>query len=85
MIPGNHDANLNNSDRLDALTPVVNAINEKNLIYLKDTEIRTIGGVDFYHWSVLDNIINYFGKNEKLSKLSLDILDRLNDENISKY
>jgi len=31
----------------------------------------------------LNNIINYFGKNEKLSKLSLDILDRLNDENIS--
>ncbi len=59
MIPGNHDANLNNSDRLDALTPVVNAINEKNLIYLKETEIRTIGGVDFYHWSVFDNVINY--------------------------
>jgi hypothetical protein len=31
----------------------------------------------------LNNIINYFGKNEKLSKLSLDILSRLNDENIS--
>lgn len=31
----------------------------------------------------LDNIINYFGKNEPLSKLSLDILNRLNDENIS--
>ena len=31
----------------------------------------------------LNNIVNYFGKNEKLSKLSLDILSRLNDENIS--
>ena len=30
----------------------------------------------------LNNILNYFGKNEKLSKLSLDILERLNDENI---
>ena len=30
----------------------------------------------------LDNIVNYFGKNEKLSKLSLDILNRLNDENV---
>jgi hypothetical protein len=30
----------------------------------------------------LNNIVNYFGKNENLSKLSLDILNRLNDENI---
>jgi hypothetical protein len=30
----------------------------------------------------LNNIVNYFGKNEILSKLSLDILNRLNDENI---
>jgi len=31
----------------------------------------------------LNNIINYFGKNDSLSKLSLDILHRMNDENIS--
>ena len=27
LIPGNHDANLNNPSRLDALTPIVNALN----------------------------------------------------------
>jgi hypothetical protein len=31
----------------------------------------------------LNNILNYFGKGEKLSNLSLDILSRLNDENVS--
>jgi hypothetical protein len=31
----------------------------------------------------LNNIVNYFAKGEKLSKLSVDILNRLNDENIS--
>jgi hypothetical protein len=31
----------------------------------------------------LNNIVNYFAKGEKLSKLSIDILNRLNDENIS--
>ena len=31
MIPGNHDANLNNAHRMDALTPIVNALNEPNL------------------------------------------------------
>jgi len=59
MIPGNHDANLNNSDRLDALTPIVNAINEKNLIYCKDSEIVEIGNVEFYHWSVFDKRSQY--------------------------
>ena len=36
LIPGNHDANLNNSSRLDALSPIVNALNHRNLHYLKD-------------------------------------------------
>ena len=36
MIPGNHDANLANSNRLDALTPIVNALNLDNLIYFKE-------------------------------------------------
>jgi len=31
----------------------------------------------------LNNILNYFGKGEKLSNLSLDILSRLNDENVN--
>jgi hypothetical protein len=30
----------------------------------------------------LDNILNYFGKGEPLNKLSLDILSRINDENM---
>jgi hypothetical protein len=32
--------------------------------------------------SSLNNILNYFAKGEPLSKLSLDIFDRLNDENL---
>ena len=31
IITGNHDCNLNNSYRLDALTPIVNAINHPNV------------------------------------------------------
>jgi len=31
----------------------------------------------------LSNILNYFGKGEKLSNLSLDILSRVNDENVN--
>ena len=37
MIPGNHDGNLKNSSRQDAITPVVEALNHPNLHFLKDS------------------------------------------------
>lgn len=54
MIPGNHDANLNNDHRMDALTPIVEALNNDNLVYVKSSETFDIGGVTFCHWSVFD-------------------------------
>ncbi len=59
MIPGNHDANLNNSHRLDALTPIVNALNNPRLEYCKNSAILRLANVDFYHWSVFDEKKNY--------------------------
>jgi DNA repair exonuclease SbcCD ATPase subunit len=59
MIPGNHDANLNNSRRMDALTPIVNALNHKNLFYVIDTCYFTIAGKTFAHWSVFDRQESY--------------------------
>ena len=55
VIPGNHDANLNNPSRLDALTPIINALKLPNLIYLKDTGAWSIGGITFVHQTVWDN------------------------------
>ena len=52
LIPGNHDANLNNPSRLDALSPIVNAINHSNLHYLKDDGVWKMGGISFSHSSV---------------------------------
>lgn len=59
MIPGNHDANLNNSHRLDALTPIVNALNLPNLFYVKDTCEFKIADKTFVHWSVFDKYSDY--------------------------
>jgi DNA repair exonuclease SbcCD ATPase subunit len=59
MIPGNHDANLNNSSRLDALTPIVNALDNKRLEYVKESCILRLKNVDFYHWSVFDDASKY--------------------------
>jgi DNA repair exonuclease SbcCD nuclease subunit len=39
MIAGNHDGNLSNNSRLDALSPIVDALKIKNLYYLKDTGV----------------------------------------------
>jgi DNA repair exonuclease SbcCD ATPase subunit len=54
LIPGNHDANLNNNSRMDALTPIVDAINHPNIAYVKDSEVFKIGNITFSHWSVFD-------------------------------
>jgi len=61
LIPGNHDANLNNGHRMDALTPIVNALNHPNLTYLKKTCTLDIynNNVTFYHWSVFDSHTDY--------------------------
>jgi len=37
VILGNHDGNLRNSSRQDALTPIVNALGHKNLYLLRDS------------------------------------------------
>ena len=47
VILGNHDCNLNNNYRLDALSPIVKAIKHKNLHYLKDNGVYDIQGIHF--------------------------------------
>jgi len=54
VIPGNHDANLNNPSRMDALQPIVNALKLENLYYLRDTGVWKIGNCSFTHQSVFD-------------------------------
>ena len=59
LITGNHDCNMNNSDRLDVLTPIVDALDLPNFHYLRDTQIRTIDDVDFAVFSIFDNKDNW--------------------------
>jgi len=42
VITGNHDANLNNPHRLDALTPIVQGLKHRNLWYLRDSGLYDI-------------------------------------------
>lgn len=54
IIIGNHDLPRNRT-RMDAITPIVNAIDNPNLKYSKYSESFTINGVVFVHYSFLDN------------------------------
>jgi DNA repair exonuclease SbcCD ATPase subunit len=52
LITGNHDANLNNDSRLDALTPIVKALNHSNLMYYKDSGLYKFENITFSVFSV---------------------------------
>ena len=59
LISGNHDATLANKNRLDSLSPIVDAINHKNLFYLKDSGLYILGDILFNHYSVFDEPDKY--------------------------
>lgn len=59
VICGNHDTNLNNNNRLDALTPIIDALKHPNLFYLKDTNHYEVADVVFTVMSVLDTPEKY--------------------------
>ena len=54
LIAGNHDATLANKNRMDSLSPIVNAIKHPNLFYLKDTGVYVCGNLLFNNFSVFD-------------------------------
>ena len=55
VICGNHDTNLNNNNRLDALTPIIEAADYTNLFYLRDTGYHKLGNVTLNIMSLLDD------------------------------
>lgn len=55
MIAGNHDALLNNLDRMDSISSIIYNRKIDGLHYLKHTGKYQYGNVDFYVDSLLDN------------------------------
>ena len=64
LITGNHDCNLNNKSRLDALTPIVNALNHPNMYYLKDSGVYQLADKHFTVMSVFDLPATFIRANE---------------------
>ena len=59
VIAGNHDANLNNKHRLDALTPIVKGLDHSNLFYLRNSGLFEIGDIAISVMSLLDEPEKY--------------------------
>lgn len=59
LIAGNHDCNMNNTDRLDVLTPIVDALALKNFYYLRDTQVFRYEQAAFSVFSIFDNKDNW--------------------------
>jgi DNA repair exonuclease SbcCD ATPase subunit len=59
LVAGNHDAILSNKSRLDSISPIVDALNNPNIYYLKTTGLYGFGNVLFNNMSVFDDPERY--------------------------
>ena len=73
LITGNHDTNLNNISRLDALSPMIDNLNHPQLHYLKDSDVYEIGNAHFTVFSIFDNPATFIKANsfEAETKIAL--------------
>ena len=52
IIPGNHDFLENNHERLDSITPIVELLDNKNIIYYKDMGVYSDNNVNWVVYSL---------------------------------
>lgn len=55
VVPGNHDANLNNKNRMDAISPILKNIKNKNIFFFKETGVYQFANLYFVNISIFDN------------------------------
>ncbi len=54
IILGNHDLNLKNPTKLDAISPIVSTLNHPNIFLHKNSEVFSIQNFKFYVLSIID-------------------------------
>lgn len=59
LVAGNHDATLSNKNRLDSLTPIVDALRHPNVYYLKTTGLYGFGNILWNNMCVFDQPETY--------------------------
>jgi len=64
LTPGNHDLVSSRPDRLDALSPIVQAMDHPDLHYVFDTGLYRVGDVVFSHFNFMDEPEDFPDVNE---------------------
>lgn len=59
VITGNHDCNLNNMNRLDAILPIIETMSHPNLFYLRESGVYRIADIDFAVFSRLGEMSDW--------------------------
>jgi len=59
IIPGNHDLQLNNKNRLDALSPIISNLKNERIYYLKEGGVYKFANITLVHMSIFDEPENY--------------------------
>lgn len=67
IIPGNHDFLVNNTERLDALSPIISSLNSENITYYKDRGVYEDENISWcvysqYQGNIPPNITESKGK-----------------------
>jgi DNA repair exonuclease SbcCD nuclease subunit len=57
LIIGNHDFLENNMSRLDALTPIIDSLQDENIVYLKNRGVYEDQNIDWVVYSLMDHNI----------------------------
>jgi DNA repair exonuclease SbcCD nuclease subunit len=57
LIIGNHDFLENNMSRLDALTPIIDSLQDENIVYLKNRGVYKDQNIDWVVYSLMDHNI----------------------------
>ena len=64
VILGNHDMNLNNLYREDALSPVLDMIQNDNIVFIKDNGVFDFAGITWNHMAVNVEPAQYINGND---------------------
>jgi len=67
IIPGNHDFLENNHERLDSITPIVELLDNKNIIYYKDMGVYSDNNVNWVYIRYTNTISDLISKRKKVN------------------
>lgn len=66
VIPGNHDGNLKNKNRMDSISPIVDILQHKNLYYWKNSGEHS----EFANMGIMFSVLSIFDKENWIQKPS---------------